>query len=285
MLNHDDFYKLFASIGGARSDTLYALADHAGMPGLAQKLTASKVSWTNLLGDGRDDALAAAPLLFPIQATESPRQDSLLDWIGYRGTYTSSLVLLASPLPRHELARRLTERLDVALPENVTITLRFFDPRIFEQLVQVFSPEQRAAFLGVAHDWWFVDRRGQLRHVDSKFSEVDLLDSPLNLNQEQEHALLDASEPDQVANMLKERMPEAYQGLPAPERHDFFLRHMNAARNYGIQPTHELGLYCGLALLYGEGFSMEKEWQPVLEKVRTGNLSLTKAVMQAAAEG
>lgn len=167
----------------------------------------------------------------------------------------------------------------------MTVTLRFFDPRIFEQLVQVLGPDQRAAFLGVAHDWWFIDRRGQLQYVNAGFSEVDLLDLPLILNREQEHALLDASEPDQVANMLKERMPEAYEKLPAPERHDFFVRHMNAARNYGIHATHELCLYCGLAFLYGENFAAEEEWRPALDKVRAGNLNLTQAVIQAASDG
>lgn len=286
MLNHNDFYGLLTQHAGPREDTfLYALVDHAGMPGLSKKLTEAKLNWSNLLGDEKESTLPAAPLLFPIRAHESnQRQDNLLDWMGKRGTYTSSMLLLMSPLPMQTLAQRLAERLDIMLPDNMEVTLRFFDPRIFEQVMQVLAPQQKAAFLSVAHCWWFVDRRGQLQHVDAVFSETDPLASPLRLTQEQEHALVDASEPDQIAQMLGERMPDAYRNLPLPERYDFFVRHMNAARRLGIQTTHELSLYCALALLHGEDFAAQEQWQAALQDVQAGKLSLALAAAQVSGD-
>jgi hypothetical protein len=284
MLNHEHFHELARQHAGPCEDAfLYVLVDHAGIPGLSKKLTEAKVKWTNLLGDAKESTLPAAPLLFTIHVNErGQRQETLLDWIGKRGTYTSSMLLLASPLPMPALAQRLAERLDVMLPENMEVTLRFFDPRIFEQLMHVLSPEQKTAFLSVAHRWWFVDRGGKLQHVDAVFVETDPLASPFSLTREQEHALVDASEPDQLAQMLEEGMPEACQGMPLPERYDFVVRHMNAARRLGIRSTHDLSLYCALALLHGEDFATREKWQAALQDVQAGKLSLPLAAAQIA---
>ena len=75
-------------------------------------------------------------------------------------------------------------------------------------------------------------------------------------------------------------MPDAYRNLPLPERYDFFVRHMNAARQLGVQATHELSLYCALALLHGEDFAAHEKWQAALQDVQAGKSSLTLAATQ-----
>lgn len=279
MLTRQSIYQACSpSCGAATGRFLYGLIDHAGLPGLAAKLTESASEWVSLFDSQNADILSVAPLLFRIRTDqEDIQQRRLVRWIVQQGTYTSSIVLMASPLSLQALARRLTARLDAILPENMDILMRFFDPRVFEQLMLVLSPEQKQAFLGAAQHWWFVDRRGQLQEVAAAFSEADTLTVPLVLSVAQEGALIDASEPDQVAQLLQSGAPDDYQTLPPPERHDFIVRHAEAARLVGIAATHELALYCVLALLHGEQFASQDKWQAALQEVQEKKLSLVQA--------
>jgi hypothetical protein len=280
MLTRQTIYQAYQQFAGADQTVfLYGFADHAGMAGLAAKLNQTKTEWLSLFDGSKEaNALSVAPLLFRIECDrDGITNRSLMNWIGEHGAYSSSLLLLASPLPLQELARRLSLRLDASLPQEMDIMLRYFDPRVFEQLLQVFSDEQRHTFLSVAQQWWFVDRHGQLQGVAAKFSETDVFEAPLRLNAAQESTLVDASEPDQVASLLHTTVPDEYLGLPRPDRHDFILRHMATARQLGVEATHELALYCALALLHGEDFATLMPWQSELQRVQTGELSLTQA--------
>jgi hypothetical protein len=282
MLTCTNIYQACASYCRPVTDSfLYALVDHAGLPGLAARLTESGAEWVSLFESQDPDILSVAPLLVRIgTGQEGIAQRRVVRWVVEHGTYASCIVLMASPLPLQHLAERLAARLEGLLPENMDILLRFFDPRVFEQFMVVLSAEQKHAFLGVAEHWWFVDRRGQLQEVASKFEQADTFTAPLILNAVQEGGLIDASEPDQVAQLLQSGAPDDYQTLRLGERHDFILRHMAAARGLGIQPTHELSLYCALALLYGEQFAGQMNWQAALQDVREKKMSLAEAAAQ-----
>lgn len=267
----------------ATDGQLFALIDHAGMPGLAKQLSKMGVQWLSLLDGSRDDgALEVAPLLFPIETDqESFRRKALLRWIGERGTFTSSMLFLVSPLSMADLARKLALRLEASLSGEMEIVLRFFDTRVFERLIAVLSDEQRHAFLGVADRWWFVDRRGELQHVSAAASPSSECDDPLVLTTMQEAALLDASEPDQVAELLRTVVPHEYDALDLAGRYDFIVRHMAAGRNYGIESTQDYALYCSLVLLYKEDFPSQPNWAAALSKLKAGTCSLTEAIEQA----
>lgn len=281
MITYDTVHQAYQQCALAdQAHFLYGLADHAGMPGLAQKLNLTHAQWSSLFdGSQEGKTLSVAPLLFEIECDQhGVTNRSLVHWLGEQGTYSSSLLLLVSPLPLQELVRRLALRLDAVLPDEMDITLRYFDPRVFEQLVQTFSTEQQLTFLSPAQRWWFVDRRGDLQAVAAKFSETDCFETPLKLNAAQESALIDASEPDQIASLLHSTVPDEYANVPRPARYDFILRHTAAARLLGVQATHELALYCTLALLHGENFANLKPWHSELQRVQTGELSLSQAV-------
>jgi hypothetical protein len=282
MLTCTNIYQACASYCRPVTDSfLYGLVDHAGLPGLAASLTESGAQWISLFESQDPDILSVAPLLVRIgTGQDGIRQRRVVRWVVEHGTYASCIVLMASPLPPQRLAARLAARLEGLLPENMDILLRYFDPRVFEQLMVVLSAEQKQAFLSVAEHWWFVDRRGQLQEVASKFARADNFVAPLELSTVQEAGLIDASEPDQVAQMLQTGAPNDYQTVRLGERHDFALRHMAAARSVGIQATHELSLYCALALLYGEEFATQKSWQVALQEVQGKKISLAQAAEQ-----
>jgi hypothetical protein len=282
MLTRHSAYQACAPYCSPVTDNfLYGLVDHAGLPGLAAKLVESRSEWISLFDSEDPDILSVAPLLFRI----STRHDGLAQrrfvrWLVQHGTYANSVVLFASPLALQPLAVRLMARLEAVLPENMDIVLRYFDPRVFEALMTVLSAEQKQVFLSVAEHWWFVDRRGQLQDVSAKFHKADQFAAPLILSAAQETALLDASEPDQVAQLLQSGAPDAYETLRQGERHDFILRHMVAARQFGVAATHELSLYCALALLHGEYFAWETKWLFALQEVKEKKMSLTDAAIQ-----
>lgn len=281
----DDYFDLAGFTAQAAQEhpgvTLYGLADHGGMPGLYRELTRAPVAWRNLFeGSREENATAVAPLLFSLSDAHERRQRMLLDWVARHGTFTSSLLLLVSSLPIDELAARLAVRLDAALPENMNVLLRFFDPRVFEALVQAIEPAQREAFLGVADGWWYFDRRGRLVPQASRHAEQDAFLAPLRLTTAQEGALLAASEPDQVAEQLATLVPEPWRGIPLPRRYDFLLRHMAAAREIGLASTRDFMLYCAVALLEGEEFAGTPKWSELLGRVQKGNLTFDEALAQ-----
>jgi hypothetical protein len=265
----------------ATDSFLYGLIDHAGLPGLVAKLTESASEWMSLFDSEDPDTLSVAPLLVRIgTGQDGIQQRRLVRWLVQQGTYGSSLVLMASPLSLKPLAHRLTARLDAVVSENMEVLLRYFDPRVFEQLIVVLSPEQKQAFLSVARHWWFVDRSGHLKEVPATFFAMDNFTSPLALNAVQESALLDASEPDQVAQLLQSGAPIDYEALRQAERYDFILRHMAAARQFGVEATHELSLYCALAMLHGEHFAAGRNWQAALHEVKQKKISLAQVAIQ-----
>lgn len=256
------------------------LIDHGGMPGLLRQLQSTSIQWLSLFAGSREEgALSVAPLLILLDTdpTQSTRR-GLLKWICTKGAYSSSILMLFSTLPLDELARRLALRLDARLPDDVDVLLRYFDGRIFEQLLTILSAEQKQAFLSVACRWWYVDRRGMIKTIDAVFREADSQALPLQLTAQQEGQLIAASEPDQIAEMLSTNVPEQYRGLHPSDNHDFILRHAEQAGQIGIVATHELALYCGLALLYGDNFAVQENWIGAMEEIRLGKTTLSEAV-------
>jgi hypothetical protein len=254
-----------------RFNHVYCLVDHAGMPGLHSELVRAGVPWTSLFSASREAAvLQAAPLLFSLDTRDIIVHDKFLTWLARHGTYTSSLLFLSSTLELEELGRRLARRLQARISENMDVLLRFFDPRVFEALMASLDEQQRDAFVGLADNWWYVDRRGNVVAQQARYDSCDAFDSPLILSTQQEFALIDASEVDQVAAQLEATMPDAYGMIAAPQRYAFLQRQMKAATRDGIAGTYEVSLYCGLALLYGEDFSTAAAWQHTFTKVRAG---------------
>lgn len=281
MLTHHTVCNLrYADPTAKLEGQLYALVDHAGIPGLARRLTKMDAEWVSLFEGSRDaGALEVAPILFPVYEDENKNGwKALFDWISEIGQYSTSVLLMVSPLPMRELASRLARRLDAKLPDAIEIFLRYFDTRIFEQLLVTLAQDQRASFLGIANCWWFLDRSGEIRQVAATLLEENLAFVPLKFTQEQQDELLDACEPDQIAALLQEFVPHEFNNLAPENRHYFIIRQMEIARNFGITLTHEIALFCALTLMHGEDFTNEERWSQIMSSVQAGKISLTIAV-------
>lgn len=262
------------------NENFYLLADHAGIPGLERKLRHSKLPWASLFeGTTQANALAVAPLLICIgTSSHHLHNEGVLTSVCERGAYSSCLMLIASQLSLNALAGRLTARLDAKISDDMDVLLRFFDPRVFEQLERCLSNEQRRDFLGAGSAWWFVDRRGELQAVDAQFSHAETFHSPLVLSARQEHELVDASEFDQVEEQLRLSVPSEFSRLLPAKRYEFIATHMAAAHEFRINSTRELALYCALVLVYGADFSTRPEWSSRLDMIREGQHDLTGVI-------
>jgi hypothetical protein len=203
---------------------------------------------------------------------------SLFEWIGKNGTYTSTVIMLTSPLQVESLRNRLTARLDVRISEDMKAMLRFFDPRIFEGLMNVLDPKQLAKFLAPAGRWWYVDRAGKFISVDAKFNAVDESAVPLELNAKQEFDLIDASDPDRVLAFLRENVPDLIQKQPLSAQYDFVATNLQAARNAGLTSLGDFALYNIVVLIKGLDFIKGETWSRLMNEVKSKSAEFMELV-------
>ena len=258
------------------ASNLYFLIDQGGMPGLYNQLVKSTVEWASLFGCTREEnALAAAPILILVGVGGRLHiSKKLLGWIGANARYSSSLIILSSALSSKSIERRLTSRFSVKLSEDMGAMLRFFDPRILENLVDVFNAEQAGNFFSVANIWSFFDRSGNLVKFAAKFNEKDDCNSQLELSQEQESLLLKASEVDQVSALLRQNLPEIFNKIPASSRYDYVKSKINFARMDGLDTVLDFSIYVTVLMLKGDNIVDAPFWRTFLDGLKKGDLDL-----------
>ena len=260
---------------------LYCLVDSAAVPSLHKKLATVTSPWVSLFeGSREENALSVAPILIVV-AGESGMvaPNSLLSWLAEKGTFTSCLSFIRSRHAMREQARALTARLDARLEDRTDVLLRYYDPRVFEALLDILSERPLGALLAAAQEWWFVDRTGQVQRVRQVVPASGDAQENVELTEAQEFALVAASEPDQIAEILSENFPDELRSLARPLRHAFITGQIVTARQFNVASTYELALFCGLALVSGVDYHTEDPWLTVLQAVGRGELKFSDAVL------
>lgn len=258
------------SLAGRPESNLYLLLDHGGLPGLHRQLQKSSAKWVSLFDCTNEaNALDVAPILILIGSVGQLQMSRFLfEWIGKNGTYTSTVIMLSSPLQIESLKTRLTARLEVRISEDMRAMLRFFDPRTFEGLMTVLSPEQLTTFLAPAERWWYIDRTGKIVSVDAKFNVADELAMSLVLSAKQEFDLIDTSEPDRVLASLRENAPDLIQKQPVPAQYDFVATNLQSARSAGLTSLADFVLYNIVVLIKGVDFTKGETWSRLMDQVK-----------------
>ena len=258
------------------SSNLYLLLDHSGLPGLHSKLSKSSLEWVSLFDCTlEENAIEVAPMLVLIGSSGNLKISRLFcEWIGEMGTYASAVMMMASPLSLAPLSKRLSDRLDVRLTEDMPAMLRFFDPRIFESLQKVLNAEQLASFLSPAEAWQYVDRGGLLVHIASNFNIEESFSVPLVLSQKQEDKLLNLSEVDQVLDLLQSTLPTIMATVKPAARHAYVVEKVELAKNLGVNSIFKLAIFVLGFLMEGEEFTKKSSWNSFLEKQKQGESEL-----------
>jgi hypothetical protein len=282
MSPHIDFRAVAQkSLAAYPTSNVYILLDHGGLPGLHRQLLSSSVKWVSLFDCTKEaNALAVAPILI-LAGSDGHLQMSrfLFEWIGKNGTYTSTVLMLLSPLQIETIKHRLAVRLDVSISENMEAMLRYFDPRIFEGLMKVLTVEQATTFLSPAEKWLYANRAGNLVNIDATFNTIDEPEVPLTLTAKQEFDLIDMSESDQVLASLRESTPDLMLKLPLPIQYDFVAMNIRAARAAGLTSIPNLVLYNVVALVKGQDFMKGQIWSRLMDDVKRKTVEFPEAAL------
>lgn len=277
MTDLQSFLDTVSAQSAAQGTRLYALVDHAGAPGLLDRLhERPQTHWLNVFTASREGAsLDAAPLLLDL---ETISQKPWLQWLHFACGESTSLALLHSSLELPDLAECLKRRLDVLLPDAVPALLRYFDTRIIESLLQVLETEQRKKFFGITACWQWLDRAGELRHHPVEQLPDDSWPSPWKLDEKQQNAMIDAAEADAVMQQMQNHGMELCAGRSRASLHALARSCIAQAAQFGIEGIPARTLFSLLALQIGTGFHEQAEWAALLARVRRREISFEDAI-------
>ncbi len=277
-----DFFKLSLPVLLASQSNVsrtFALIDGAQVPKLLAQLNSKLryIAGYESLFDGtmEEGKTDVAPYL--VETADSSTCGLLLK--GLFGLLSHGAVsVFASPLPRAELAVRLRRRLEARLPDQFDCINRFFDGRVAPHLHACLRDDQRAAFFSTCEQWWVVGPAHQWQSLACDFAEDDPFQSRLELDAKQQAYMIDSLYPYAVIEHFRETDEELLEVVPPEERYAFFRRALMVAAQYSIHGGPPAVLFCTLALTRGPDFHLKPDWQPLLERVKRGEISLAQAM-------
>ncbi|WP_323144094.1 DUF4123 domain-containing protein [Massilia phyllosphaerae] len=255
---------------------LYLLLDSGGLPGVQKQLSKYFIKWKSLFDCTRETSdLSAAPILILVGANGNLLiSRCFLDWLGEAGAYTSSVSILSSVLNTAALSERLVARLHVKISENMDAMLRFFDPRVFESLTKVLTAMQADEFFSPIKIWRYLNRMGEMKRIDTNFSLIENISSPLIIGQNQEFALLEASEVDQVFALLMDNFPELLAPISKDRRHPLINESMAFAKECGIDSIAKFSIYIAM-ILSSEGNENEASRLELIRRLKSDDFELS----------
>lgn len=260
------------------SSRLYALIDGAQIEGASKQIRDWKTDFAQALFSDTKEASLTDISPWLVSAHQGDREERFLQRnIELQGA-THSVTWIISPLSADALYQSLRRRMDAKLPGNMEMLLRYFDTYRLPDLHRVLDEVQRKDFFGCANAWLFIDRQGELAVIDSEFSEHDS-HAELVFSEAQEHAILDASFPDELLRILEKDQQDLVESLPPQERYDRVKTLIEQAKTYGIEGAKDLLYFCIVGLSEGDGFDSQPEWANILTKVKTDNLAFADAAL------
>lgn len=185
-----------------------------------------------------------------------------------------ALSWLVSPLTLTELAKRLRQRLDIVLPDQLTCLNRYYDGRVAPHLHAALTAEQRRTFFSMSEQWWVIGPKLEWLSLACAYAAEDPFTGPLVLNTGQEARIIDGCYPYAVIEHFEQTDPELLDTVPPAERYAFFRDALEAARQFGIEGGSEATLFCTLAMTRGADFHQQAQWEDGLERVRRGEARL-----------
>jgi len=222
--------KAFALLDGAQCEGLPAklrhLPNHASLP-LFRFL-------------GKPDLEAVGPWLIGIGLSLN---DSGLNFSTRMAMEVPGVLWFQSPLSLPDLPGLLAPRMEAILSSGPDTYLRYYDPRVFSNLVEILKPEQWH-FLTLAPHWHWI---GHNRECCTLTIPMDLEGAsrfplPLSLDESQKQAITAASMPYEVMALLQEYAPDRLDEIPVPERHATIQRSIARSRAKGLRLAHQFAM-------------------------------------------
>ena len=218
-----------------------------------------------LLADGSADTS-----VYLVRLADDTEMVALLRRLSGAAKYTGCATFIDTPLPLGDLAERLRRRLDARLPNGKDFLARFYDGRVLPLLSNVLDDSQRDAFFALGHAWWYVAPHLVWETIALAEAEADPYAPPLELDDMQRRRLMDDAYPYTLIDHFALTDPELLGRVPPADRYRFFRDCTRMAAEYGIRDAKKLVMVCTWALLLGEGFHQEPDWQQRLQDLGAG---------------
>jgi Domain of unknown function (DUF4123) len=222
---------------------------------------------------------SVSPLLISFKEIASEIQPRLIEV----AMEHPAVVWLASDLVPQRLAKALSRKFSAEIPERQPITLRYCDPRVLPELWRVLNAQQQALLAEGVQAWWWLDRQNELQRWSFKTSpsKAPAAGEPtIALTDAQVHALLDASFPDRVMNLLARTTTLLPKAFDRAQRHTFVTSGISSAGAFGLVSEMDCAQYIGVALQQGPDFASQESWEPLMNAVATKQLSFSDAIVR-----
>lgn len=280
---------------------LYLLADPALDRAQYRALLAHSSQTFNLLPAVQEDAQHAKAVPQIMQLGSGPAVWQLqAAW--HRAVKPNRMpgafTILCSALPAEQLLAHLQHFLAVQLPQNLSMVLALWDPAILGTLVgqssdttlhvagPVFTDEQIASLMQPITAWWYGDRSGawhciepQLAASSDQPAAFQAHQQPLQLTQQQEDALVEASVPDQILYYIRLNTPLLFEEhVSAYNRYRFVRTTLKAGRILGLTGLRDLVNYTALCLIYRQRMQTDADILSLLSQVQQKHITLDEAM-------
>lgn len=229
---------------------------------------------------GQSDAACrdgATPFVLRLDPTTRIRP--IIHELADAACYACALTQIDTQSDIQTLTEALTRRCEVLLPDGVPMLLRYFDTRVFMSLLDVLTPEQADSFLSCASDWWYSDREGAMvPAMGTVRTTGDAFSPPLVLSVTQEHAMIEASEPDAVIDLIASSGRHPLFDIPYPQRYPIVVDLVYRARQWGLEEIPDFAAFVTIALSTSNDFDVLPPWNELLPRVQAGELTFSAAL-------
>lgn len=270
--------------------SLYAIVETRGIPDLRAALgKLDAVSFVSLW-DGSD--LAAhwdiAPLLVRLdlgfEETDATHQMLLRRlWRFFVGG--DMVTWIWSPFALEDLAKHFRSYCEYRLSDRRGFFLHFYDNRILGHLRLAWSPDDAQQFIAPCAEIWLRERFGA--DVTWENPDSPILPGRRNLNcltDEQHQRLLELSQPDKVALLLRHACGTAIDHLSERELFELVRDQLERAASYGVTGEEDVSRYVTTGVLVGARFDEYPIVQALLIRVRRGELTFGEALSEVSAD-
>lgn len=252
----------------------YLLINQAALKGQRALFSSlSKFECRPLFGQS-DAACRDGATPFVLRVDPATRIRPIIQELADAACYACALTQIDTPSDIQTLTDALTRRCEVLLPDGVAMLLRYFDTRVFMSLLDVLSPEQVDSFLSCASDWWYSDREGAMLPAGRTVRTAgDAFSPPLTLSVAQEHAMIEASEPDAVIDLIASSGRHQLFDIPYPQRYPIVADLVYRARQWGLEQIPDFAAFVTIALSTSNDFDLLPPWNELLPRVQAGELT------------
>ena len=267
-----------SAINDSPGQNVYFLLDQAGLPGVARELRKYSALQVKLFDDTKEQAAADVGPVLLLAAGNDTRLavKGLFRWLDKYAGDAFSIIVMVSPLPFDAMRKRLSARLKIKLSEEMEAIFRFYDPRILASLISILSEPERDIFLGVASRWVYPNRSGGVDIINTRLQENDDFKEPFSISSQQEFKLLEASEVDQVLNLLRTIMPSKMAEFSVSEKYHLVKDLMCRAQTDGIESILGCAIFASIFIKGGSRVASSSLMQDVVKELRNTESDILK---------